>query len=264
LDRTTYLSPSLPAVLRLGVATRGGSQIQPDDVRYAIDRGVNYLNWCGHADGLSRAIASLGPKRSDVVVALQFEASSAASARREFARYLDQLETSYLDIATLYYVESESEWDEIVAPKGPWQALAREKERGRLRMIGLTTHQRNLAARWAGTGKLDMLMIRYNAAHRGAEREIFPTVKIPVVTFTGLRWKALLRPSPDASPTAADCYRFCLAHPGVAVALAAPSNRAELESNLTLLDDWQAPTSSELERMRRHGDWVRSHAGAFP
>ena len=34
-------------------------------------------------------------------------------------------------------------------------------------------------------------MIRYNAAHRGAEREVFPVTEalgLPVIAYTALRW----------------------------------------------------------------------------
>jgi aryl-alcohol dehydrogenase-like predicted oxidoreductase len=114
-------------------------------------------------------------------------------------------------------------------------------------------------------------MIRYNAAHCRAEREVFPIaqqMQIPVVTFTGLRWKALLHGTPDdpagfTPPSGADCYRFCLAHPAVAVALMAPRNRAELEDNLRLLDDWRAADTVEREQLRAHGERVKRHAGAF-
>src|SRR5207245_2955336 len=135
-----------------------------------------------------------------------------------------------------YYVESQNEWDELVAPGGAWEYLAEQKRCGRLKLIGLTSHQRPLAALWAQSGKLDLLMVRYNAAHPGAEPDVFPIAqqqRIPVVTFTGLRWKALLAHTPDdppgfTPPSAIECYRFCLANPAVAVALAAPGNRSEL------------------------------------
>ena len=151
------------------------------------------------------------------------------------------------------------------------EQLVAQKQAGRLRQIGLTSHQRRLAAGWAETGLLDMLMIRYNAAHRGAEREIFPLTsrrKLPVVTFTGLRWGALLKSTaedpPGVQPPAPrDCYRFCLANEHVSVALAAPGNRCELEHDLALLDDWRAPSEAELEAMRRHGDRVKRHAEVF-
>ena len=55
----------------------------------------------------------------------------------------------------------------------------------------------------ARSGLLDLLMIRYNAAHRGAETEIFPvtdSTSLPVVVYTCLRWGALLQSTPDDPP----------------------------------------------------------------
>jgi predicted aldo/keto reductase-like oxidoreductase len=271
MERRVSLGAGLPEVCRLGLATRGNTNLQAEDVEWAVERGINYLNWCGYPDGLSRAIARIGDARERVVVAAQFQARSAGDAQREFASMLEELRTDYIDVLTLYYVESESEWEEIVAPDGAWNYLAEQTQRGRLRRIGLTSHQRSLAAGWMQSGKLDLLMIRYNAAHRGAERDIFPVAqqqRIPVVTFTGLRWKALLERTPDDPAgfvplSAVEWYRFCLANPAVAVALAAPGNRSELEQDVALLDDWRAPDVQAIERLRAHGDRVRKHAGGF-
>jgi predicted aldo/keto reductase-like oxidoreductase len=269
--REIHLSADLPPVCRLGLATRGNTHLRPDDVEHAIARGLNYLNWCGHPDGMSRAVAALGGSRDQVVVAAQFQARSAADAAREFASMQDQLRTERIDVVTLYYVESEQEWGEITGPGGAWEYLAEQKCRGRVKLIGLTSHQRRLAAAWAGSGRLDLLMIRYNAAHRGARREVFPTTSargIPVVAFTGLRWRALLAPTPAdpagfQPPGAADWYRFCLAEPAIAVVLTAPGDRRELEENLALLDDWRPPHADQHEALRLHGDRVRGHAGLF-
>lgn len=270
--RTVRLAPGLPEVCRLGLATRGTSRLEPADVELALGRGLNYLNWCGHRDGLSRAVAGLGKDRTRVVVAAQFQARTARAAARELDRLLGELGADYLDVLTFYYVESEQEWEELLAPGGAYEYLQQQKQRGRVRLLGLTTHQRPLAARWAKSGRLDMLMIRYNAAHRGAEREIFPVTNalgLPVVTFTGLRWGALLKATPEdppgfRPPAPVDCYRFCLAHPAVSVVLAAPANRSQLEHDLTLLEDWRPPSPEELARLRAHGDRVRRYAGAFP
>ena len=37
-------------VCRLGLASHGQTAITPDDVLYAVERGVNFLNWPGEAD----------------------------------------------------------------------------------------------------------------------------------------------------------------------------------------------------------------------
>ena len=282
MRKTAELAPNLPRVRRLGLATRGNTHLRPDDVAHAIDRGLNYLNWCGKPDGLSKTVAALGAKRKDVVVAVQFKSNGAEEAEREFAWILDRLNTDYLDAATLYYVESEDEWQRIIGPGGAWETLNRLKNEGALKLIGLTSHQRKLAAAWAqaqqdaqqgstGSYYLDLLMVRYNAAHRGAETEVFPTTQnrgMPVVTFTGLRWCDLLHATADdppgfEPPTATECYRFCLAHPAVSVALVAPNDRAELDENLTLLDDWRRPSAAAHEDLRNHGDRVKRYAREF-
>lgn len=270
--RTVRLAPGLPEVCRLALATRGTSKLRPEDVEAALARGINYLNWCGRPDGLSQAVASLGKARKDVVVAAQFRSRTARGAARELDRLLRQLGTDYLDVVTCYYVETAEEWRRLLAPDGALSYLARQKEQGRVRLIGLTSHQRRLAASWAASGALDLLMIRYNAAHRGAEQDVFPVTSacgMPVVSFTALRWGALLRRTPEdppgfRPPSPADCYRFCLAQPAIAVVLAAPGNRSELEKELALLEDWTPPPAAELERLRAHGDRVRRCAGPFP
>ena len=271
MQYSVELGPAMPAVCRLCLATRGGSLLNPKDVEFAIARGLNYLNWCGHEDGLCQTIRALGRERSKIVVAVQFRSRSATDGAREFEDILARLRIDYLDIATLYYVESEDEWHRIISPGGAMEQLLAQKKAGRLHLIGLTSHQRRLAADWAETGCLDLLMVRYNAAHRGAEREVFPWTsrrKLPVVTFTGLRWGALLRPTsedpPGCQPPAPrDCYRFCLANEHVSVALAAPTDRRELEHDLALVDDWRAPSQAELQAIRQHGDRVKRHADIF-
>ena len=115
-------------------------------------------------------------------------------------------------------------------------------------------------------------MLRYNAAHRGAETEVFPTTQrlgIPVVAYTAVRWGALLRSTPDDRPgvdppSAVDCYRFVLSHSAVSVALMAPDSSDELAENLAMLDDWRGLTHDELATICAHGDRVRRYAGSFP
>ncbi len=172
---------------------------------------------------------------------------------------------------TLYYVEQESEWAELTAPGGALEYLRDAKRDGAVRAIGITSHQRPLAATMAKSGQLDAIMIRYNAAHRGAEREIFPVTQplgLPVIAYTALRWKALLRPTPDdppgfSAPRPPEWYRFDLQQPAVAVVLSAPQTRAELDENLRVLDASGPLTSEEYALLAEHGERVRRHAGRF-
>ncbi len=258
-------------VCRLGLATRGNTHLDKESVLLALERGINYWNWCGHEDGMSRAIRELGTLRSGVLIAIHLNARS-EHARLELEKSLRLLITDYLDAVTYYYVESSTEWEEIRGIHGCLEALKKAQQEGMVRMIGLTTHQRSIASQVLTTRLLDLLMVRYNAAHRSAEFTIFPEaqrLRIPLITFTALRWKALLKPTPEDPteffcPPAREWYRLALAHPAVAVTLTAPGNRKELLENLKLLEDWKPPSMAGFEALRGHGDPVRRTAGRFP
>ena len=258
-------------VCRLGLATRSNTHLTKDDVLFALEQGLNYWNWCGYEDGMAQAIRELGPKRKQVVISAQLSARDSQGLHQELEQTLDQILTDYLDVATLYSVEQATEWEKITSPTGALKGLRLAQKQGLVRMIGLTTHQRHLALRVLNEDLLDLLMIRYNAAHRGAEDKILPTAqtsKKPIVAFTALRWSDLLKSTPEdppnfVPPSAHDWYRFMLAHPAVSVVLAAPTNRLELSHNLRLLADWKALTSKELQTMRDHGDRVHRHARKF-
>jgi predicted aldo/keto reductase-like oxidoreductase len=266
------LPPFGRPVCRLGLATRGDNHLSAADVQYAVERGVNFLNWCGVPDAMSQAVAELRARRRDVLVCVQFEARTAADARQELHGILRELGTDYVDVLTFYYVEEPAEWQEIIGPGGALEYCWAAQLEGRVRMLGLTTHQRPLAAEAARGGLLDMLMIRYNAAHRGAEAEVFPvtdTLGLPVVVYTCLRWGALLRPTPDDPPgfrvpAAPAWYRFALRSPSVAVALMAPDDRRELEEDLQVLEVREPLSEGEYQALAAHGQRVRRYAGSFP
>jgi aryl-alcohol dehydrogenase-like predicted oxidoreductase len=259
-------------VCRLGLASRGDSLLTVDDVQHALERGVNFLNWPGTEDILSQAITTLGPRREDVVICAQFSARTAAEAARELRAVRAALGTDYLDALTFYYVEKPWEWDELRGPRGALEYCRAARRDGVVRCLGATTHQRKLAAAMARSGELDLLMIRYNAAHRGAEQEVFPVsdaLGMPVIAYTALRWGALLRPTPDdppgfVVPAAPAWYRFVLQSPSVTVALMAPHDRAELEEDLEALEPGEALSPDEYEVLAAHGRRVRRYGGAFP
>ena len=259
-------------VCRLGLATRGDNTLQPADILYAVERGVNFLNWCGSPDALSQTIAGLGARREEVVVCVQFEARTAQAAEPDLARILNELGTAYVDVLTFYYVEQAEEWRQISEPGGSLGFCRAAQQDGRVRLLGLTTHQRRLAADIARGGALDLLMVRYNAAHRGAESDVFSVTDsqgIPVVVYTCLRWGALLRSTPDdppglVVPGAPAWYRFALQSPSVRVALMSPANRAELEEDLTVLNAPGPLLAEEYQCLAAHGARVRRHAGRFP
>ncbi len=114
-------------------------------------------------------------------------------------------------------------------------------------------------------------MIRYNAAHRVAERDIFPVtrqIEMPVIAYTATRWGTLFRANPEdprwyEAPRASDWYRFVLHEPAVSIVLCAPDKRAELEEDLTVLSAAGPLAPEEHARLAEHGARVKRNAGQF-
>ena len=139
--------------------------------------------------------------------------------------------------------------------------LIKLRQEGLVHALGTSIHDRPRAGRLAVDSPLDMLMIRYNAAHPGAEQDIFPHYekRRPLtVAYTATSWRKLLkRPKGWDGPvmTAGDCYRFCLSNPNVDLCLGGVKNKSQLEKNLASLK--QGPLSPEEDSwMRKFGKRV--------
>jgi aryl-alcohol dehydrogenase-like predicted oxidoreductase len=120
---------------------------------------------------------------------------------------------------------------------------------------------RRILARDARVG---MLMMRYNAAHPGAEREVFPHLaeETPgVVAYTTTSWGQLLdpalAPAGERVPRGTDCYRFVLSNRRVDACWAGPGTADQLDDAMRALD--LGPMSEdELAWMRRVGESVHA------
>ena len=255
-----FLYRDIPAfgrpVFRLGLATNFG--IRDDDLEWALEQGINYLFWTPRARRVTKSLkAAIKRDRESFILASgPTTGYFSGGIRRACERLLKELGTDYLDVFQLFWLGRTSAWTPSTI-----DALMSLRESGMVRAIGVSIHDRiragKLATKTAGKlGKespLDMLMIRYNAAHRGAEGDIFPhTVKgkPAIVAYTATRWRALLkRPKGWDGPlmTAADCYRFCLSNVHVDLVLTGPKTRLQLQENLHGLRE-KGPLSEEENR----------------
>lgn len=114
----------------------------------AYQRGVRYFNWCGKPDGLSRAVREFGDHRRDIIFAAQLKARGADEAEREVDWVLEQTGGKRLDVGTLYYVESDREWEAITGPGGDWETFAARRRSGGLGLLGLQGPQSPRPPTW--------------------------------------------------------------------------------------------------------------------
>jgi aryl-alcohol dehydrogenase-like predicted oxidoreductase len=246
-------------VSRLGLGASYG--VSGRDVDRALERGINYLYWGSRRrDDFGRAIARAARRdRDGIVVVVQSYARAALALGPSLEWALRRLGLDRVDVLLL------GMWNQPPPERIVDRALEL-REAGKVRALMVSCHHRPTFARYLADPVWDAVMVRYNAAHRGAEAEVFPHLSRSaappgVVAFTATRWGALIDPAVvpagEPVPRASDCYRFVLGRPEVDVVLAGPRNGAELDEAIAALD--RGPLSSdELAWMQRVGDGVKA------
>jgi aryl-alcohol dehydrogenase-like predicted oxidoreductase len=260
------LDPSLRSGLRersglgrlgLSASYRPGKQA----IYKALDEGVNYFFAYGFDGQMTSAMREVvKTKRNDIVLATGAYnlILGHPNLRRTLEKRLRQFGTDYIDVFLFLGVMKPKEF-----PPQALEEMQRFKEEGKVRSIGMSCHNRKFAGEMAAKNALDVLMIRYNAAHRGAEQDIFPHVQnknVGIVAYTATRWTYLLRrpkeyPKNERVPTAADCYRFVLSNPHVDVCLTAPRKLKDFEENLAGVRRG-ALAEDDMSFMKSFGDAV--------
>lgn len=253
----------------MGIA--GNYGLNSSDVEWAAEQGANY--WvCGASyskvtPGIREVIRK---SREKNVVALLGWGFFGWQIRRGVEQTLRRLNTDYLDVFKLGWLGRTS-----IYSRGIVDSLLKLKEEGKIRAIGASIHNRQHAGKLASASELDLLMIRYNAKHPGAEEDIFPYLgrRNPIlVGYTALAWRQLINPvagiemapwpggkqeAPVPPLTPGLCYRFVLSNPHVHLVLTGPGNREQLMMNFRAMEQG-ALTAEELAWIRQYGKRIKA------
>jgi aryl-alcohol dehydrogenase-like predicted oxidoreductase len=245
---------------RLGIAS--GYKAPAAAIEEAFERGANYFTWGtiikGYVPGMREALRNIAAKgqRDRLVLACFTYAHNNFFTERMLRRGLKSAGLDHAEVLVLGYFSR-------TPPRRLVDGALRMKEKGLVRFLGVSSHNRKLLGELAQGGEFDVLHLRYNAAHRGAEIDIFPFLegeKRPgTVAFTATRWGQLLKqkkmPSGEKPLTAAECYRFVLSNPAVDICMTGAKTVGQMRENLAVIES--GPMSEdELLRIRRIGDHV--------
>jgi len=228
----------------------------------AFERGCNYFVWNtffrGRSEEMKKAIRNIikNGHRDKLIIAMHSYGHDALINRYYMRKSLKALGIDYIDVMLLgYYSRKPGKW--------VLNGALKLKEQGLTRFVGITGHSRKLFPILDNDGQLDVFHVRYNAVNNGAEKDVFPNLKVKdrmgVVAFTATRWGQLLEqkrmPEGETALTATECYRYVLSNPDVNVCLSGAATLEQMRENLTILD--QGPlTEEEMKRIRRIGSFL--------
>lgn len=242
------------SVVPLGLAASYG--VAGKDVERAFERGLNLFYWGSRrTPDFGRALARLAARdRARVVTVVQSYGRSPSRIDRSLEAALRALGLDHTDVLLLGL------WNQP-PPERIVAGAAELVRQGRARHVMISCHDRPNFPVLARDPRVELLMMRYNAAHPGAETDVFPHLQAGdgrpgVVAYTATSWGQLLdpalAPAGERVPTATDCYRFVLSSPHVDACWAGPRDGAQLDAALRALE--LGPLrEEELAWMRRVG-----------
>jgi aryl-alcohol dehydrogenase-like predicted oxidoreductase len=239
--------------------------IRPHDVERAFhELGINtfFVTWQmkGLSEGVRRLVKA-GHRDQMVIISVGSLLPFGLMVRRAWENNARALGIDHIDVWLMGWVRGR--WH---LTGKTWPVMQRLKEQGKARAIGFSCHNRPLAVSLAREFGADTLMIRYNAAHRGAEREVFSAYgqdRPAIISYTATRWRMLLKPLPaqgfPQAMTGPECYRFVLSNPSIDVALCAGANIEELRENVAGV--LKGPLDQQrMDEAKRFGDAVHATA----
>ena len=156
---------------RLGISS--GYKAPTAAIEEAFERGCNYFTWGtiikGYVPEMGQALRNIAAKgrRDRLVLAMFTYAHNNYFTELLFRRGLKSAGLDYADVLILGYFSRRPSRRLI-------DGALRMKEKGLVRFIGVSSHNRKLFPRLAADGDFDVFHLRYNAAHRGAESEVCP------------------------------------------------------------------------------------------
>jgi hypothetical protein len=178
ISHFSFYIPHLSFLMPSGVAIDAGYKLE----KAYHEGGINFFYWGAiRRRSMADAIRNLTrTERDRIVLALQSYDHVGYLMETFLNKGLRALKIDHADILIL------GGYNKVPSKRVLDEAL-RLKDRGIVRCLALSGHNRLLFGEIAGRSDLpiDLYMIRYNAAHRGAEKEIFP--RLPRENRPGIR-----------------------------------------------------------------------------
>jgi predicted aldo/keto reductase-like oxidoreductase len=186
-----------------------------DLVRYCFDRGITFFDTANMYPTSEEKIGvALKPVRDSAVIATKTAQRTAQRTAQGATEHLElslrQLQTDRIDLYQLHNVSNQEALDQVLAPGGAYEAVARARDAGKIRFIGISSHSIATATAALKTGRFQTLQFPFNFIESDPADELFPLAVGQDVGIIGMK------PLGGGVLDRADlCFRFLQRHPGV-------------------------------------------------
>lgn len=144
-------------------------------LRRAFDRGITLYDTANmYYDSEEKIGFAFDGLRHQVVLATKSIKRDTLGAEADIEQSLRSLRTDYLDLFQFHQVSQEADYQTIIGPNGALEAAVRAREAGKIRHIGVSSHNLSMSLNLIKTGLFSTLQFPFNFLEDGARDELHP------------------------------------------------------------------------------------------
>jgi predicted aldo/keto reductase-like oxidoreductase len=219
-------------------------------VSRCLELGINYLDTANaYSTSEERIGKAVKGRRRDVFIATKTAPLTPDLIEKNLDLSLKRLGTDYIDLYQFHGVSNIETLNRIIDPDtGLYGAFEKAKKAGKIRHIGITSHQMDAAKAEVKTGKFETIMFPFNFMTNEPARELLPLCRQHNVGFIAM--KPLAGGMLDNAMLA---FKYLLQFPDV-VSIPGIEKTPEIEEIAGIYSNPTALTTGEEEKMRRMTD----------
>ena len=149
-----------------GIVVVGQAQADANrEVARAVDRGVNYFDVApsyGNGEAEEKLGVALQPYRNKTFLACKTQERGAAGARQELENSLKVLKTDHFDLYQLHAMSRMEDVDTVLGPGGALETFSKAREEGKVRYLGFSAHNEDVALRLLDEFAFDSVLFPIN------------------------------------------------------------------------------------------------------
>ncbi|QQE10782.1 aldo/keto reductase [Planctomycetota bacterium] len=134
-----------------------------EEVQRAFDQGIRYFDVAPQYQNSQELMGpALEPFRKDVVLACKTLERTAEGAKRELDDSLKKLKTDHFDLYQLHAMTTEEDYKVAMSRGGAIETIMEAQKLGKIRYIGFSAHNEDIALKLIDTGLFDSMLVPLN------------------------------------------------------------------------------------------------------
>jgi len=157
-------------------------------IRRCLDLGVNFIDTAvGYGDSEARIGKAIAGRREEVVVATKSPWKSKATALKLLDLSLKRLNTAYIDLWQLHGVNTPEACEQVLGPGGAMEAAGEALQAGKIRHIGFSSHNVDVALTLVTSEQFETVMVPLNFVSDEATEKLIPAARKHDVGFLAMK-----------------------------------------------------------------------------